>query len=346
MAVPLDLRKRKISFFDLEKKVVIGLDRLEDVIESKIKYVKDVLDHVEVLRSFPRYFVKNPNDKKEVFCSTLEDKTSLETFLGVFGGVLAVEMLSTGWFKIIFSDIISSDLCQFCSSDKFIFFGSGVSTEINEIFRRRKLLNIQNSKFNTDVPINYNKILIGPLDVTREELYDVLNDIGEVVSLRETMSVHYFTFSFYDPDLCKSFVDVLSNNESTNKEGDIPSVRFCYQDCIILKLKGVTEGIPLACSFKNTKIVFLLNVDAAVDINSVLSQKCRGVSILSVVFYNSSDKFKGFCYGKSPSKIFIECENQASADIIYHNLGGLEIGGRTIISGFYPEYNFHIGEYE
>lgn len=333
MAVPLNLRKRKISFFDLEKKLFVGLDYIEDVIESRIKYVRDISDHVEILRRFPVVFTNNNKMLEDVYCIAKEELNLSLVSIGSVSSIKEVKKREDQIiYRIQFSDRKSYELSLFSSSDRFSFVGSGESLG--------KIEGIRSNRYNRVVPIDYNKILIGPVNSSRDDLFDQLQDIGEIVSLRNTMLDNYYAFAFNDPELCKGFVDVMT--EARKERNDLPEVRFCYQDNIILKFGGVS----LACSFKPTKIVFILNLDIKINLQGLLKEKCRDAKISNLVEYNPLDKFKELGMSNTPSRIFVECCDLTSSEIIYHSLGGLELEEKILVTGFYSEYNFSIGEYD
>jgi hypothetical protein len=334
MILPLHKRKRKISFFDLESRFIPALEFIEDLIDSKLKYVLDITNHVEIVNKFTSLF-KKEDICPELFCLTSKSENEIRDYLNPFRPV-STNQISKEIYKISFDNQSSCDFCSFCSSEDFVFYGYPIK---NDLTKNK----IKNSVYNTDVPINYNKLILGPLeDTTKEDLFYLLNEIDEIVSLRTTTNKKYFTFSFLDADLNKSFVDNIARERKEND--NLPEARYCYQDCIILKFNS--PYFPIVCSLKKTKIVLLLNLNPESDISDLIRDHCKEVKEFKIVKYNIFDKFDAIKFKSKNDKIFIECDSIESAEIVYYNLGGLNVNGSILITSFYPEYNYFIGEFE
>ncbi|KAK6089826.1 hypothetical protein P3W45_001174 [Vairimorpha bombi] len=303
-----------------------GIAHIEHIIESNIKYVQGEQDEYKALMKLKDLRMDYQFDvlNRSVCCKTSSNISQLRTYLKKLGDVENISNANSD-YKIIFRNIFDADLCAISSTSEFRFTKANIFSEFNELREMclSRKIPVQGI-YNTEMPVDYNKLVIGPLNVSKEEIAVALDKISSLFGIRECESQGYFVFLFKDPKISKKVVDILSKVEISNNKDF--KISFAYDNCLITNLPSFFR-IPFASSFDPSRIIFLLNTD--IPENEII-KICGKKDILEIKY--SASKM-----------IFIKCQDIEKSQYIHDILGGYMYNNKIIISGYFPEFNYEIG---
>jgi len=305
---------------------------IEHILQSKIKYVKNITEE-SVLLNLPNLDLVYGS--KIVYCKTKCSKLQLVDFIKTIGDF--EDIYYDGFYSITFKTILDADICAISSNVNFKFTKKIIFTplsKLKEICLKRNI-----SVFgihNTNIPIDYYKIVIGPFEYLSEDnskqnkitfintLKMALNDISPLFGMCQCANAKYFTLLFKNQTIAKEIVDVLSQIQILNNKNF--KIKFAYENCLITNIPQIFN-IPFVSSFIPTRVVFLLCDDVPYDF--IISR-----------FPNYLLEIK-----TASCKIFIKCKNLKEGVDVYQSLGGLAFEQKTIIAGYYPEFNYDVGDF-
>lgn len=322
--MPLPPCKRSKSF-TVSDHHLPGIEYIEHIIESNIKYVKGDQDEYKALMILKdlRMDYRSDISNRTVYCTTKSNLSHLRTYLIKIGEVK--NLIDTGsGYKIIFRNIYDADLCAISSTSELRFTKENIFSEFNELREMclSRKIPVQGI-YNTEMPIDYNKLIIGPLKVSKEEISAALNDISPLFGIRECESKGYFVFLFKNSKISKKVVDVLSKVEISNNTDF--RVSFAYENCLITNLPSFFR-IPFASSFDLSRIIFLLNTDIPDD---EIYKICGREGILEIK--------------RTSLKILIKCQDNEKSKYVYEIMGGYVYNNNIGVSGYFPEFNYDKG---
>lgn len=317
---------KRIKSLPNSEYIIPGIDHIEHIIQSNIKYVQGIQDEYTTYLKLKdlRMDYRSDISNRTVYCKTSSHISQLRYYLAIFGHIENIRNTNSG-YKIVFENIFDADLCAISSTSEFSFTKENIFSEFNELrdMSIARKISVQGI-YNTEMPVDYNKIFIGPLNASKDEIAVALNEISPLFGIKECEFSGYFVFLFKNPKISKKVVDILSKVEISNNEDF--KISFVYENCLITNLPSFF-GVPFASSFDASRIIFLLNTD--IKENEII-QICGKEGILKIK--HSFSKI-----------IYIECQDKDTSSIIFDKLGGCIHNNKIIISGYFPEFIYEIG---
>lgn len=304
-------RIRKSSNQEYEK----NLQYLQDVIESKIKFVKDVNNDINILNTLSKLNIFAISHK--VLCRTDLSYQEIKNFVSTFGPCTVVPK-EKNIFEVYFGNIEDANICSVSSTQNIKFEKTFFELSKNEICDKLKNFN---GTFNNNLPLDYDTIFIGPLDVYVRDFAKIINDISPLFGIQKIGK--YFKLLFQDTNITKRFVKIISSIKIESKSNFI--IKYVYANCKINYFIPFIK-FPFVSFLLNSRIVFLLNSKfTEVEIYSLCDIKVVKIIIKQDI-------------------TFVECENIDDGVKFYNLFGGMVFKERIVVSGFYPEFNYVIGD--
>jgi splicing factor U2AF 65 kDa subunit len=345
--VPLHLRERRLNLFDVGNELAEAVDCIEDMLDARINITqnidKELYTPLVVPRLKRRGLVEaDVQNSRMVLCYTQRDPGSLHSYLGRYIRQYRIDTTGSAT-AVMFADSRDAAFCMSLSNRSFLFLRPRDYVEIGE--------NPARNKYSSDVLCTDEKIIMGPLDIDPVTLRDVLDNISPLSGFRQCKDRRFFVFAFQTPELTDLFLTTTSHIAVA---GASPISQRAYHNCFLLNLsKYLLDRTPrrmsgpIALSTRPTRIVVLLNVIGPWDNASGIEDLVAGESskfgkVKDVVI----PRGEGISRTPGSNKIFIECKDVESATNIYLGLGGLLFDGRVVATGYYPELNYRVGEYE
>ncbi|WUR03512.1 U4/U6 snRNA-associated-splicing factor (PRP24) [Vairimorpha necatrix] len=298
---------------------------IEQIIQSNVKYVQYKNIDSDLL-NFPN--INYIRDTSVVYCKTQCSKRQLLDYISKFGEYESIRQYEE--YEITFKNIQDADLCAISSNEFFLFKKVFIFTSfdiLKELAIKKKIP--VNGFYNENLPLDYYKLIIGPLENDTNEirfnlLKKSLNDISPLFGLKRCINKLYVAVIFKEQPLVERIVEVLSKIKIKNNEKF--SIKFAYENCLITDIPEIFN-IPFVSSMEPTRVVFLFN--ANVPKSFILDN-----------FPNENLQIVTLKY-----LTLIKCSTLELSAQIYDKFGGLGYYESTIISGYFPEFNFEIGDY-
>jgi splicing factor U2AF 65 kDa subunit len=350
-AVPLHLRTRRLNLFDIGNELADAMDCLEELLDSKINITQNtdkVLYTPLVIPALRRreFTEADMENSRIILCYTRREPSALYGYLDRYIGSYKFKVVNDAIAVRLMSPRDAAYCISLCNED-FVFLRPRDYVETREE-------SLGGNKYSPDVPCTEDKIILGPLDVDPVALRDVLDSIAPLSGFRQCQDKRFFTFSFQAPEVADLFLTTTSHITITDYSTDLVSRRACDGCCLLRLNRHFLDRTPrrmsgaIVLSMEATRIVVLLNVVGPWDENVheirafVMSEATRMGRVRNVVI----PRGEGAARVPGSNKVFIECEDIESATNVYLALGGLLFEGRVVATGFYPELNYSIGEYE
>ncbi|EQB61864.1 u2 snrnp auxiliary splicing factor u2af large subunit [Vairimorpha apis BRL 01] len=309
-------RKRKSTTKEYEKNNFFCLQYLQDIMESKIKFINNYNDDLEVFNKLSKISISTISHK--VNCSTDLSYQEFKNYVLSFGPCTLVPK-ENKTCEIYFTNIEDANVCAISSTKNIKFTKSSIELSKNQLLEKIKNFD---GILNKNLPLDYDTILIGPLDIELNEFSHIINKISPLFGIVKIGK--YFKILFLDSKITKRFVNIISNVKIDSKSNFM--VKYAYINCKINFYPPFVK-VPFISFILNSRIVFLLNSKYT---ENEIYNLCKN-NILAILF--------------KQDKTIIECENIEDGINVHNFFGGMIYKEKIIISGFYPEFNYIIGDY-